>query len=67
MAESIYKREQALKVQGITIRRATHFEEQRNEYGDKLQWVVDRGGNRQATIAYKTKEEALLAAEQSLT
>lgn len=63
MVESLYKREQALTALGITIRRANHFEETRNEYGDKLIWVVDLGGNRQATSAYKTKMEALVAAE----
>jgi hypothetical protein len=66
MAESIYRREKALREHGITIRRASHFEEQRNEYGEKLTWVVDRGGQRQAHLAYRTKEEALQAAEASL-
>ena len=63
MAETLYARLKALATVGIMIRRATHFEEQRNEYGEKCIWVIDRGGNRQAGRAYRTKEEALQAAE----
>ena len=61
---SVCQREQTLKAQGITVRRAGHFERRTNEYGEKLRWVVDRGGSRQALIAYRTKEDALVAAEQ---
>jgi hypothetical protein len=66
MQETLHTRIKVLAAAGITIRRANHFEEQRNEYGDKLVWVLDRGGNRQATLAYQTKKDALQAAEASL-
>jgi hypothetical protein len=66
MSSTLYTRIQVLAAAGITVRRANHFEEQRTEYGDKLIWVLDRGGNRQATRAYRTKEEAMQAAEASL-
>jgi hypothetical protein len=61
--KSMYKREQALKAQGMNVRRANHAEQTVNEYGDKLTWVVDLGGQRQARQAYRTKAEALAAAE----
>lgn len=66
MAESLYARTQKLAARGITIRRANHFEEQRSPYGDKLCWVIDRGGQRQATVAYRSKMAALDAAEASV-
>jgi hypothetical protein len=56
-------REKALKAKGITVRRANHFEQTINEYGEKLIWVIDRG-EFQALKAYRTKEDALKAAEQ---
>src|SRR5262245_18661977 len=63
MMASQYMREKALRDQGITVRRANHFEQRINEYGEKLTWVIDRG-EVQALIAYRTKEDALRAAEQ---
>ena len=63
---STYTREKALQAQGITVRRANHFEQKTNEYGEKLRWVVDLGGNRQARLAYRTKALALAAAEAYL-
>ena len=65
--ESLYKREQALQAKGITVRQAKRFERTVNEYGEKLTWVVDLGGHRQARTVYRTKEEALKAAEAYLT
>jgi hypothetical protein len=62
--ESLYRRKQALAAKGITVRHATKFEEQRSPYGDKLIWVVDLGGGRQARTAYQTRDEALRAAEE---
>jgi hypothetical protein len=59
---SIYQCEKALRAQGITVRRANHCEQTINEYGEKLIWVVDRGGNRHPRIAYRTKAQALEAA-----
>ena len=59
---TLYKREQALKAQGLTVRRANHFEHTINEYGEKLAWVIDRGAF-QALRAYRTKVEAMEAAE----
>jgi hypothetical protein len=60
---STYAREKALKERGVTIRRANHFEQTTNEYGDKLIWVIDRG-EFQALRVFKTKGEAIAAAEQ---
>ena len=60
---SIYAREQALQSKGIVVRRANHFETTTNEYGEKLTWVVDLGGNHQARTPYATKAQALCAAE----
>jgi hypothetical protein len=59
----IYKRLQALEAQGLTIRRANHFEQRINEYGEKLIWVINRG-EQQALKAYRTKRETIQAAEE---
>lgn len=66
MDTTAYKREQALATHGILVRRANHFEAMTNEYGDKLRWVIDLGGERQALHAYRTKKEAIAAAEAYL-
>jgi len=64
--ETMYKRVQRLLAQGITVKRASGFEEARGSEGEKLIWVVDKGGERQATHAYPTKEAAIVAAEAYL-
>jgi hypothetical protein len=61
----MYKRLQALKSQGVTLRRANHAEQRINEYGEKLVWVIDKG-EYQALNAYRTKRDALEAAERTL-
>jgi hypothetical protein len=66
MMESLYRWEQTLRANGITVRRANHSEETVNEYGERLAWVVDLGGQRQARTAYRTKAEALAKAEEYL-
>lgn len=65
MEDSLYMREKTLAQHGLAVRRANHFEQQINEYGEKLRWVVDRG-ERQALTAYRTKIEAIEAAERYL-
>ena len=62
----MYTRLQALEAQGIHIRRANHAEQTLNEYGEKLLWVIDLGGQRQARKAFRTKAEAVEAAEAYL-
>lgn len=66
MEQTLYLREKRLTEHGIAVRRAHHFEEQRNEYGDKLLWVIDFGDHRQARTAYRTRKHALEAAETYL-
>lgn len=63
---STYRQEQTLAESGISVCRANRFEEARNAYGEKLIWVVDLDGNRQARTPYRTKQEALQAAETYL-
>ena len=63
MPASLYRRIAALKAHGIEIRRANHFEQTVNEYGEKLTWVIDGGAHRQALRAFRTKAEAVAAAE----
>lgn len=63
---TLYKRLQRLGAAGMIIRRANHFEQKTNEYGEKLTWVISRGGVVQALLAYKTKEHAITAAERYL-
>jgi len=64
--ESRYRREQRLARQGLHVRRLAESAALHNEYGEKLRWVVDLGGHRQARLAYKTREDALRAAEAYL-
>ena len=40
-----------------------HAEQTLNEYGERLVWVIDLGGQQQARKAFRTKAEALAAAE----
>ena len=64
--QSLYQRIKSLQARGLTVRHANHFEQTINEYGEKLNWVVDLGEGKRARRAYKTKEEALNAAERML-
>lgn len=42
------------------VRKAQRFEQQTNEYGEKLTWVID-AGDRQARTAYASLHTALAA------
>lgn len=56
---STYSDLRALAAHGITIRKANRFEEQTNEYGEKLRWVIDMGGHMQSQHPYATQKAAL--------